>query len=91
MLQSQVHILVGVMGVDGCHRTPFLDQEVQQFIQQVCIFLTGGTERHDAIHGKALEAVIASDQHPAPVSTHRGVVVVPALDSLHDVPLDPAA
>ena len=84
--QRQVHVFLGVMGVDRSHRTVLLDQKIEENVERVgrrrLAFALPGD---DAIHGQPLIGIVRADQHPAPVPADGGVMIIPARQSVADV------
>src|SRR5208337_4197301 len=70
---------------------PFLDQEIEELVEQIGPFLALGALRQDAVHGQPLVAAVGGDEHAAPVAADRAVMVVPAGDAVLDVFFDAGA
>ena len=77
------------MGVDRGDRAAFLGEDIEE-----CVEIVGGpilTGGEDAVHRQALVLALAADEHPRPVATDCGEMVVPPLNSAADVLFHPLA
>ena len=59
--QGQVHVLLGVVGVDRADRPGFLDQEVEEHVERIGRLVDSGRSGgDDLVHGLALERRLAA-------------------------------
>src|SRR5688500_11821051 len=74
LLQGQIHVLFGVVGVNRGDGAAFLDEQIEEHVERIGLGIKiPGAEVDDAVHRLAFVLRPAADEHAAPIAADGGV------------------